>query len=80
MVLTNSQTLERVLDVDRIYIDKTGTLTTDTPSIERTETLANDPDQPDYLALAAGLQQPDALDQRFLEVIVGTDFRHHRRA
>ncbi len=57
VVLTNSQTLERVLDVDRIYIDKTGTLTTDTPSIEQTDVLQERADLPDYLTLAAALQR-----------------------
>jgi Cu2+-exporting ATPase len=57
VVLTNSQTLERVLNVDRMYIDKTGTLTTDTPSIERTEVLTEGQDQRGYLTLAAELQQ-----------------------
>jgi len=57
VVLTNSQTLERVLDVDRVYIDKTGTLTTDTPGIERTEVLARDLDEQNCLAVAAELQR-----------------------
>ncbi len=57
VVLTRSQTLERVLDVDRIYIDKTGTLTTDTPAIERFEILTHDLAEADCLALAAALQR-----------------------
>jgi Cu2+-exporting ATPase len=57
VVLTNSETLERVLDVDRVYIDKTGTLTTDTPSIERTEVLTDDLDEQLCLAVAAELQR-----------------------
>lgn len=57
VVLTNSRTLERVLDVDRIYIDKTGTLTTDTPCIERTEVLTGELEPSDCLALAAELQK-----------------------
>jgi len=46
-----------VLDVDRVYIDKTGTLTTDTPGIERTEVLTNDLDELDCLAIAVELQR-----------------------
>lgn len=57
VVLTNSQTLERVLDVDRVYIDKTGTLTTDTPHIERTEHLSSTLSPQDCLSLAVELQR-----------------------
>ena len=57
VVLTNSQTLERVLEVDRVYIDKTGTLTTDTPRIERTERLSDTLDEQDCLDIAVELQR-----------------------
>lgn len=57
VVLTNSQTLERVLDVDTVYIDKTGTLTTDSPRIERIEMLTDDLTESDCLAIAAELQR-----------------------
>ena len=40
VVLTNSQVIERAVGIDRVYIDKTGTLTVDTPRIERISVLA----------------------------------------
>lgn len=57
VVLTNSQTLERVLEVSRVYIDKTGTLTTDAPRIEQVEVLDDELGKAGCLALAASLQR-----------------------
>jgi len=56
VVLTNSQTLERILDVTRVYIDKTGTLTVDEPDISVVEVYEQDMSEADCLALAAELQ------------------------
>jgi Cu2+-exporting ATPase len=56
VVLTNSQTIERILEVTRVYIDKTGTLTVDVPDISRIEVYDPDMSESDCLALAAELQ------------------------
>ncbi len=57
VVLTNSEALERVLDVNRVYIDKTGTLTTSRPAILHTEVLDSGMNQAECLTLATALQR-----------------------
>ena len=57
VVLTSSQTLERAADIDRVYIDKTGTLTVDAPVIELCTVLDPGRTTAECLSLAARLQQ-----------------------
>lgn len=57
VVLTNSLVLERALTIDRLYIDKTGTLTHPEPSIQGTRTLTETFSQSQCLAMAADLQR-----------------------
>lgn len=57
IVLTSSQTLERAAGVDRVFIDKTGTLTVDEPVIEAVDVLAAELEEAACLKIAAGLQR-----------------------
>lgn len=56
VVLTGSDALERALSVDRVYIDKTGTLTEDRPEIASVTTFDPRWSEPDCLQLAGSLQ------------------------
>lgn len=57
VVLTSSQALERAVSINRVYIDKTGTLTVDTPAIESIELFTGDWDEVRSVALATQLQR-----------------------
>jgi Cu2+-exporting ATPase len=57
VVLTNSSVLERIIKVRRIYLDKTGTLTTQIPSIQRTQILTTRYSPGSCMALAVQLQR-----------------------
>ena len=57
IVLTNSQALETVNQVDLVYLDKTGTLTAETPCITKVRTFTSEFDETACLALAAQLEQ-----------------------
>ncbi len=57
VVLTSSQALEQAEKINRIYIDKTGTLTVDAPVIERIQVFQADWDETRCLELAAQLQR-----------------------
>ena len=57
IVLTNSHALETINTVDKVYLDKTGTLTAATPGITATQTFSTEFDEPACLALAAQLER-----------------------
>jgi len=57
VVLTNSRVLEKLVQVHRIYLDKTGTLTTQIPSIQRTQILTTKYSPDLCMALAVQLQR-----------------------
>ena len=57
VVLTNGAVLEQIAQVSRVYLDKTGTLTTHVPSIQRTQVLTSKYDHKACLALAVQLQR-----------------------
>jgi Cu2+-exporting ATPase len=57
IVLTSSTALEKVPLIDRVFIDKTGTLTMDDPVIREIEVLNEAYDQDQCLAVAAALQR-----------------------
>jgi Cu2+-exporting ATPase len=57
IVLTDSAVLEKIPLIDRIFIDKTGTLTMDEVNIRRVELLDPPRDEAECLAIAAALQR-----------------------
>ncbi|MGE0621000.1 MAG: heavy metal translocating P-type ATPase [Pseudomonadales bacterium] len=57
VVLTSSEALERAVRVDRVYIDKTGTLTEDRPEIAAVTTFEPSWSEADCLDIAGALQR-----------------------